>query len=57
VKAIYEAAAFIEKHTRTGIDIGVVILTGSPAGVGPVHRGDNLHDFVEGVGEIAAKVV
>jgi len=31
---------------------GDVILTGTPAGVGPVHRGDRLHGHVAGVGDL-----
>ena len=36
---------------------GDLIMTGTPAGVGPVHRGDKLHGHVEGVGELTVAVV
>jgi len=36
---------------------GDLIFSGTPAGVGPVQRGDALHGHVEGVGELKVKVV
>ena len=36
---------------------GDVIMAGTPSGVGPVVRGDNLHGFVAGVGELKFAVV
>lgn len=36
---------------------GDVILSGTPAGVGPVNRGDVLHGHVDGVGDIEVRVV
>ena len=36
---------------------GDLILTGTPAGVGPVQRGDTLHGVVDGVDELTIKVV
>jgi fumarylpyruvate hydrolase len=36
---------------------GDLIFTGTPAGVGPVQRGDHLKGGVEGVGEIETRVV
>jgi len=36
---------------------GDVILTGTPAGVGPVRRGDRLQSRIAGVGELRCKVV
>ncbi|MBK0400240.1 fumarylacetoacetate hydrolase family protein [Limibaculum sp. M0105] len=36
---------------------GDLIFTGTPAGVGPVQRGDQLHASVEGVGEIDIAVI
>ena len=35
---------------------GDVILTGTPSGVGPVQRGDALHGYIEGVGELRLAV-
>jgi fumarylpyruvate hydrolase len=31
---------------------GDLIMTGTPAGVGPVQRGDRLHGHVDGVGDL-----
>jgi fumarylpyruvate hydrolase len=36
---------------------GDVILSGTPAGVGPVKRGDILHGHIDGVGDIEVSVV
>ena len=36
---------------------GDLIFSGTPAGVGPVKRGDLLHGGVDGVGEITVRVV
>jgi fumarylpyruvate hydrolase len=36
---------------------GDLIFTGTPSGVGPVHRGDVLHGGVENVGELTVRVV
>jgi fumarylpyruvate hydrolase len=36
---------------------GDLIFTGTPAGVGPVKRGDVLHGAVDGVGELTVRVV
>jgi len=36
---------------------GDVILTGTPSGVGPVMRGDDIHGHVAGVGDLRVKVV
>ena len=35
---------------------GDVILTGTPAGVGPVQRGDRMHGYIEGVGDLHVTV-
>jgi len=35
---------------------GDLIMTGTPSGVGPVVRGDVLHGFAEGIGEVHCKV-
>ncbi|WP_282610466.1 fumarylacetoacetate hydrolase family protein [Pelagibius sp. Alg239-R121] len=39
------------------LQAGDIILTGTPAGVGPVQRGDRLHGHVEGVGDLKITVV
>jgi fumarylpyruvate hydrolase len=36
---------------------GDLIMSGTPSGVGPVKRGDLLHGYVEGIGELRTKVV
>jgi len=36
---------------------GDIVLTGTPSGVGPVNRGDNLHGHVAGVGDLNVAVV
>jgi fumarylpyruvate hydrolase len=36
---------------------GDLVFTGTPAGVGPVQRGDVLRGFVEGVGELTVRIV
>ncbi|MEE4238413.1 MAG: fumarylacetoacetate hydrolase family protein [Anderseniella sp.] len=35
---------------------GDLIMTGTPSGVGPVVRGDVMHGFAEGIGEVHCKV-
>jgi len=36
---------------------GDVIMTGTPAGVGPVQRGDEMHGHIDGIGDLYVKVV
>jgi fumarylpyruvate hydrolase len=36
---------------------GDLIMSGTPAGVGPVVRGDRLHGHVDGVGDLEVLVV
>ncbi len=36
---------------------GDIIMTGTPAGVGPVKRGDELHGHIDGIGDLKTKVV
>ncbi len=43
--------------TLFALQPGDLILSGTPAGVGPVVRGDRLHGGVEGIGEIEIRVV
>ncbi len=35
---------------------GDIILSGTPSGVGPVQKGDQMHGYVEGVGELKVNV-
>ena len=39
------------------LEPGDVILSGTPAGVGPVERGDVLEGYVEGIGALHCNVV
>lgn len=39
------------------LQAGDLIMSGTPSGVAAVQRGDEMHGYVEGVGEIKAKVV
>jgi fumarylpyruvate hydrolase len=39
------------------LDAGDLILSGTPSGVGPVQRGDQLTGHIDGVGELLCKVV
>ena len=39
------------------LQAGDIIMTGTPAGVGPVQRGDKLHGHVDGVGDLIVSVV
>lgn len=36
---------------------GDIIMTGTPAGVGAIERGDQLHGYIEGLGDLHCKVV
>jgi fumarylpyruvate hydrolase len=49
-----EQVAILSRYFE--LQAGDVIFTGTPSGVGPVKRGDLLHGFVEGVGELRLKV-
>ncbi|MBN9044932.1 MAG: fumarylacetoacetate hydrolase family protein [Rhizobiales bacterium] len=50
-----EAIAYLS--TLFALQPGDLIFTGTPAGVGPVRRGDRLEGRVEGVGTVSATVV
>ena len=39
------------------LQAGDIILTGTPSGVGPVKRGDQIHGHVDGVGDLRVAVV
>lgn len=36
---------------------GDIIMTGTPSGVGPVNKGDEMHGFVEGLGDLKCTVI
>lgn len=52
---IPEMISYLSDHFT--LHSGDIIQTGTPAGVGPVQRGDTMHGFVEGVGELKVNVV
>jgi fumarylpyruvate hydrolase len=39
------------------LNAGDLIMTGTPAGVGPVERGNVLHGHIDGIGELRTQVV
>jgi fumarylpyruvate hydrolase len=39
------------------LEPGDIIFSGTPAGVGPVQPGDELHAGIEGVGELRVRIV
>jgi fumarylpyruvate hydrolase len=50
-----EMIAFLSEYFE--LAAGDIIFTGTPAGVGPVKKGDVLHGHVDGVGDLQVKVV
>ena len=50
-----EAIAYLSGLFR--LAPGDLIMTGTPAGVGPVERGDVLEGHVDGIGDLKVKVV
>ncbi|MCD1632434.1 fumarylacetoacetate hydrolase family protein [Martelella mediterranea] len=55
---IWKTAEIIAELSRyVRLAAGDVILTGTPAGVGPVERGDRIACTIEGVGELAFEVI
>ncbi|WP_180902093.1 fumarylacetoacetate hydrolase family protein [Martelella soudanensis] len=50
-----EIIAELSRYVR--LAAGDIILTGTPAGVGPVERGDRIFCAIEGVGELAFEVI
>ena len=53
--SVPEQIAFLSEHYT--LEPGDLIYSGTPAGVGPVKPGDDLHAGVEGVGELKVKIV
>jgi fumarylpyruvate hydrolase len=53
--SVPEQIAYLSEHYT--LEPGDVIFTGTPAGVGPVKPGDELHAGIDGVGELKVKVV
>ncbi len=50
-----EIIAYLSEYYEIGA--GDLIMTGTPAGVGPVDRGDVMVGSIEGIGELVVKVV
>jgi fumarylpyruvate hydrolase len=53
--SVPEQIAFLSEHYT--LEPGDIIYSGTPAGVGPVKAGDELHAGVDGVGELKVKIV
>jgi len=53
--SVPEQIAYLSEHYT--LEPGDVIFTGTPAGVGPVKPGDELHAGIDGVGELKVKIV
>ncbi len=53
--SVPEQIAYLSEHYT--LEAGDVIFTGTPAGVGPVKPGDELHAGIDGVGELKAKII
>jgi fumarylpyruvate hydrolase len=53
--SVPEQIAFLSEHYT--LEPGDVIYSGTPAGVGPVKPGDELHAGVDGVGELKVKIL
>ena len=55
---IWKTAGIIAELSRHfTLAPGDVIMTGTPAGVGPVQRGDVLHGHIEGIGALHTRVI
>ena len=50
-----EIIAYLSKYFS--LAAGDIILTGTPSGVGPVNRGDQLECSIQGIGQMVVKVV
>jgi fumarylpyruvate hydrolase len=53
--SVPEQIAFLSEHYT--LEPGDLIYSGTPAGVGPVKPGDDMHAGVDGVGELKVKIV
>ena len=50
-----EQIAYLSEYYT--LEPGDLIFSGTPAGVGPVKAGDELHAGIDGVGELKVKIV
>jgi len=53
--SVPEQIAFLSEYYT--LEPGDIIYSGTPAGVGPVKPGDELHASIEGLGELSVKIV
>ena len=53
--SVPEQIAYLSEHYT--LEPGDLIYSGTPAGVGPVKAGDELHAGIDGVGELKVKIV
>lgn len=53
--SVPEQIAYLSEYYT--LEPGDIIFSGTPAGVGPVQPGDALHAAIDGVGELAVKIV
>ena len=53
--SVPEQIAYLSEHY--GLEPGDLIYSGTPAGVGPVKPGDDLHAGIDGVAELKVKIV
>jgi len=53
--SVPEQIAFLSEYYS--LEPGDVIYSGTPAGVGPVKPGDDLHAGIDGVGELKVKMI
>lgn len=53
--SVPEQIAYLSEYYT--LEAGDIIYSGTPAGVGPVKPGDELHASIEGVGELNVKIV
>ena len=53
--SVPEQIAYLSEHYT--LEPGDLVYSGTPAGVGPVKPGDNLHAGIDGVGEIKVRII
>jgi len=53
--SVPEQIAYLSEHYT--LEPGDLIYSGTPAGVGPVKPGDELHSGIDGVGELKVKII
>jgi fumarylpyruvate hydrolase len=53
--SVPEQIAYLSEYYT--LEQGDLIMSGTPAGVGPVKAGDEMHAGIDGVGELKVKIV